>query len=361
MLLVCFITIVPWLHINAIRSTQNGDDSLSAEDIIKMYEDKETPEEESSNETDIEQTQFPEKDIMLHLISTVENQEVEQENSDAVDIHLDNDNETIKNKMEKFKDMLEQKEKLLQEKEEVIMEKNIEITTFKDEIESSERENAKKSEEIEILIASKNSLEEEVSSLKVKTMEESSKVEKVNNTLKNIFKEKDLLEKENQSLRGNSDPKKQDKETAADVKKKLNEKQKEINDLKVKNKKLADDLAEEQAKVNKENPNSLILSNLLKTRTAEVKRMEKEKETNVNKLNESHSKLKEAHDKLTKAEIKNTRLETEVSNLIEILGKKDEGSTVNPSLERNEDRQIFQTDGNQDTVGNPGKEMERED
>ena len=80
-----------------------------------------------------------------------------------------------------------------------------------------------------------------------------------------------------------NDPKKQENEgqNPMEMKKKLNEKQKEIADLKAKNKKLADDLAEEQAKVNEENPNSLILTNLLKTRTAELKRLEKEKENNA--------------------------------------------------------------------------------
>ena len=68
-----------------------------------------------------------------------------------------------------------------------------------------------------------------------------------------------------------NDPNKQENEgqNHVEMKKKVNEKQKEIADLKAKNKKLADDLAEEQTKVNKENPNSLILTNLLKTTTAE--------------------------------------------------------------------------------------------
>ena len=156
---------------------------------------------------------------------------------------------------------------------------------MKDEVESLEKENDKKSEEMEILIASNNSLDEEKLCLKLKLVEESKKVDKVNRTSKKIFKEKETFQKEvhnsrnvTESSKGSTNDKKEE-QNLADLKKKLNERQKEINNLKEKNKKLADDLAEEQSKENDVNPKSLILTNLLKTRTAEVKRIEKEKET----------------------------------------------------------------------------------
>ena len=76
------------------------------------------------------------------------------------------------------------------------------------------------------MIASKNSLEEEIYQWKVKTMDKSKKVDKVNFTLKKIFKEKDLLEKENLNLKMTNDPKKQENEgpNSVEMKKKLNEK-----------------------------------------------------------------------------------------------------------------------------------------
>ena len=285
---------------------------------------------------------------MLQLITTTEQEKNDVENSDAVILDEDDNIEKLKEELSKIKEACRQKDKIIQEKDDLVMEKQIEITTFKDEVETLEREVAKKDEEIELMIASKNSLDEEISQWKVKTMEESKKVEKVNFTLKKIFKEKDLLEKENLNLKKMNDPKKQENEgqNPVEMKKKLQEKQKENADLKAKNKKLADDLAEEQAKVNKENPNSLILTNLLKTRTAELKRLEKEKENNVKNMTEVQAKLKEINDKLNKAENKNTRLETEVDNLIEILDKKDQTNKEIPQKEKDDERQIFHMDGN---------------
>jgi hypothetical protein len=85
----------------------------------------------------------------------------------------------------------------------------------------------------------------------------------------------------------------------------------------------------------------------LKTRTAELKRLEKEKENNVKNMTESQSKLKEINDKLNKAENKNTRLETEVDNLIEIHGKKEQTNKEIPQREKEDERQIVRMDGNQ--------------
>ena len=105
----------------------------------------------------------------------------------------------MKAELKRLKSDMDGKDKLLIEKDELLMEKDIVITTMKDEVESLEKENDKKSEEIEILIASNNSLDEEKSSLKLKLLEESKKVDKVNNTLKKIFKEKETLQKEVQN------------------------------------------------------------------------------------------------------------------------------------------------------------------
>ena len=130
------------------------------------------------------------------------------------------------------------------------------------------------------------------------------------------------------------------------MKKKLTKKQKEITVLKERNKKLADDLAEEESKHVQNNPNNLILTNLLKSRTMEMKKIEKEKESLKKSLSESNSKLKEASDRVTKAETKSIRLETEVDNLIEILGKKDQVPKGGNATEVNEEEvQVFQPDG----------------
>ena len=229
-----------------------------------------------------------------------------------------------------MKSELEKAKNEIKEKDELLLSKDIVITTMKDEAESKEKEMCTKSEEI--LIASVNSLEEEKLSLKVKLLDESKKVEKANIAMKKIFKEKEALLKEKQNtmnktrLSNSTNSHTQDDPKIDDMKKKLNERQKEISSLKEMNKKLADDLAEEQSKSIDENPNRLILTNLLKTRTAEVKRIEKEKDKINKSFNESQSKLKEANDKVALIENKNIRLEKEVSNLVEILGKNENDS-----------------------------------
>ena len=322
------------------KSTQNADKTLSAEDIVKMYEEKEEQDEASENvETDHkenEQTLFPEKEVILEMLNTVDANE---------DLDVNQVCEIMKTEIETLKNLVKQKDKMISEKEENLVDKEITITTLKDEIEAAEKESEKKNEENEILIASVNSLEEEKSCLKVKVKEESTKVEKVNHTLKKIFKEKECLQKEGQNLKNTNKVDKKSENDDQGMKKKLSDKQKEINDLKEKNKKLADELAEKQEKSVQENPNNLILTNLLKTRTAEMKRIEKEKEKIQKKLDESESKLKETNIKLTKVENTNIRLESEVDNLVEILGKK---VPVKPNQTRESDEervQVFQMDG----------------
>jgi hypothetical protein len=331
------------------KSTQNGDKTLSAEEIIKLYEDKETSDnadEEPAKET--EQTLFPEKELMLQMVET--DGKVGQEGNDEKEL-VNEDNDAMGTaEIERLKILLKKKDEALLEKDEMILDKDIEITTLKDEVESSGKKNDKQSEEIEILIASVNSLEEEKSILKVNVVNESRKVEKLNHTLKKVFKEKECLQKETKNLA--KDNKERHESNTEDknetsLKKKALEKQKEITVLKERNKKLADDLAEEESRQVKENPNNLILTNLLKTRTAEMKRTEKEKENLQKTLTESNSQLKEANDKVIKAESINTRLETEVNNLIEILGKRDQDSRSKPNpVEQLQDVQFFQMDGN---------------
>ena len=56
---------------NVYKSTQNGDKTLSAEDIIKLYEDKENSDDDEAMPKDSEQTLFPEKEIYITFISQV--------------------------------------------------------------------------------------------------------------------------------------------------------------------------------------------------------------------------------------------------------------------------------------------------
>ena len=118
------------------QSTQNGHKSLSAEEILKIYEDKEMPDEESANVNDNEQTLFPEKEVMLQLITTTEQEENEQANNDDVVLDEDDNIEKLKDELTKMKEVLQLKDKILQEKDDLIMVKQIEITTFKDEVET---------------------------------------------------------------------------------------------------------------------------------------------------------------------------------------------------------------------------------
>ena len=58
------------------KSTQNGDKTLSAEEILKIYEEKDQADEEAesihevANENENENTLFPEKDVMLKLVTS---------------------------------------------------------------------------------------------------------------------------------------------------------------------------------------------------------------------------------------------------------------------------------------------------
>ena len=142
------------------KSTQNGDKTLSAEDIIKMYEDKETSDnddEESAKEN--EQTLYPEKELMLQMAQT--DGKVGQDGIDVVEPVNTDTNALNKNEIESLKELLKKKDEALLKKDEMMLDKDIEITTLKDEVESVGKKNEKQSEEIEILIASVNSLEEE--------------------------------------------------------------------------------------------------------------------------------------------------------------------------------------------------------
>ena len=155
------------------KSTQNGDKTLSAEEILKIYAEKDEEDEEVESIHEVanenENTLFPEKDVMLKLVT-------------SSDSDKKNDAETeTEETFEQIKVELEKAKNDIKEKDELLMSKDIEITTLKDEVESKEKEMCTKSEEMEILIASNNSLEEEKLSLKVKLLEESKKVEKVNN------------------------------------------------------------------------------------------------------------------------------------------------------------------------------------
>ena len=325
---------------NAHKSTQNGDKTLSAEDIMKIYEDKENSGEEEEETTNVgEQTIFPEHEMMIKLVESTKTSE-----EDLNDGGTSSGERSMKAELDNLKAEIKKKDETLMEKEERILEKDIEITTLKDEIESINKTVETKSEEMDVLIASVNSLEEEKSVMKVKLMKESKTVEKQNITMKKIFKEKECLQKENLSITKATKEGDDDEKSDSMLKKKLSEKQKEITMLKERNKKLADDLAEEQAN---ENPNNLILTNLLKTRTVEMRKIEKEKENLKKNLSETDSKLKEANDKVTKTEIKNTRLENEVNNMIEILGKKDSSvGNKPPSETREKEAQLYRPDGN---------------
>ena len=136
---------------------------MFAEDIIKLYEDKDQedgPDDELSRSNANEQTLFPEKDVMLELVESSTKETVEEVNSDE-ELESSDTHDQIKPELKHLKSVMEGKDKLIVEKDDILMDKDIEITTMKDEVESLEKENRKKSVEMEILIASNNSLDEE--------------------------------------------------------------------------------------------------------------------------------------------------------------------------------------------------------
>ena len=69
------------------KSTQNGEKTLSAEDIKKMYEDDSGKAEEETTK-EVEQTQFPEHEIMVRLIETAgKSKDVSDVNNDEDEIN----------------------------------------------------------------------------------------------------------------------------------------------------------------------------------------------------------------------------------------------------------------------------------
>jgi len=181
---------------NAHNSTQNGDKTLYVEDIMKIYEDKENSGEGEEETTNVgEQNIFPEHEMMIKMVESTKTSK-----EDLNDGGSSSGEKSMKAELDNLKAEIKKKDETLMEKEERILEKDIEITTLKDEIESINKTAETKSEEMDVMIASVNSLEEEKSIMKVKLMKESKTVEKQNIMMKKIFKEKECLQKENLSL-----------------------------------------------------------------------------------------------------------------------------------------------------------------
>ena len=121
--------------------------------------------------------------------------------------------------------------------------------------------------------------------------------------------------------------------TTSEAVKKLNENMKnktaEVNDIKAKNRKLAEELSEAQNKLNddtrtNDEPDKCVkLTKVISTKSKEITELKVENKNLTEKNNTLTNKLNEVSSKVTALEVKNTRLENQVENLIEAIGKKD--------------------------------------
>ena len=103
----------------APKSPQNGDRTLSAEEIVKMYEDKiideDEPSEQDPGSKAGEQTLFPENEIIVQMLN-------ESDKQNMKDV-----NQLMKTEIERLSEVVKEKDKKISENDDIMMEKDIEL------------------------------------------------------------------------------------------------------------------------------------------------------------------------------------------------------------------------------------------
>jgi chromosome segregation ATPase len=231
-----------------------ANNTKTTDDILKEYENLETDEESVSVE------EIPD-DTMDQIIASINENEANKEKIEEDSVRsnevatslLEDENNELKNTIKTLKIKLE-------ESEENSLKAQMEVSSLTEKTHQLEIDMQIKDDQNSILLGEKNSLE-------MKNYDAEARISKINAAIHKIYNEKEALKIiiDNQKTtigliqdKSPVSPTVGDKPTSAAVKK-LNDNMKsktaEVNDLKAKNKQLADELAELQNTVNNKSDN----------------------------------------------------------------------------------------------------------
>lgn len=309
-----------------VKSTQAIDDNPSAEEIAKMYESNLNLNEEEANA-------IPDNDTIDMVMKNIENEGDNKEDEKKDDKDEDNptddlftENVLLNAKLKSVEEIVSVKDRKLVEYEEQIETMQTDFTNLTKTVEELEQKNTLKNEEATILLAEKNSLDE----LRMNAEEKSLRFMK---TVEKLYKENNTLKKELQQkkttieLLNNGTPPTDD--TVKNLKDKLVEKTKKLDEANNDKKQLAKELAKAEDKLkagpSSENENGRVekLTNLLKVKKQETKTNQEEiKKIKLN-LTDLQEKLNTSTNKNATLEAQNTRLEKQCDSLLEALEKEE--------------------------------------
>ena len=311
--------------------------TVPVEDILRFYESGSS---EFINET-ATTTVIPD-DTMDDIMEDLEENRTKEaaEEPDSKD-DLFTENVLLKSKLKSAESLAKEKEQKSLETETSLIDANTEVTKLKEENRNLEEEIKLKNEENDLLVAEQNKLEENVT--------------RNNGGLQKMFQERTAMKSIIVNLKSTVELLKQgsNKDTVeivdVELKTKLDEKAKELEQANKDKRRLAKDLAEAQAK-DKATPGSiddgdkgLKLTNLLKNQKAETKKATDENKRLNTANKELQDKLNKANNELTKLESKSTRLEKQVDDLIETCGQKPKEINRRVSFENQKSSERSQT------------------
>ena len=306
--------------------------TVPVEDILRFYESGSS---EFINET-ATTTVIPDDTIDDIMEDLEENRTKEAaEEPDSKD-DLFTENVLLKSKLKSAESLAKEKEQKSLETETSLIDAKL-----KEENRNLEEEIKLKNEENDLLVAEQNKLEENVT--------------RNNGGLQKMFQERTAMKSIIVNLKSTVELLKQgsNKDTVeivdVELKTKLDEKAKELEQANKDKKRLAKVLAEAQAK-DKATPGSiddgdkgLKLTNLLKNQKAETKKATDENKRLNTANKELQDKLNKANNELTKLESKSTRLEKQVDDLIETCGQKPKEINRRVSFENQKSSERTQT------------------
>ena len=322
---------------NVVKSTQvPTEDNPGAEAIAKIYEESDLDLELDEHESSV----IPDDDTINLIMKNIECNDpkegtLEPVNEKAVENDCSEDlfteNTLLKSKLKSAEEVLKVKNTKFIELEEQMEVQNDDLNKLFKTVEDLKESNKVKNEEISVLLAGKNSLDE----LRMKSEE---KVVRFMKTVEKLYSENNKLKKEiekkNNTIElmndGKAPPNTNPSDATKKIQEKLTEKSKKLEDA-IKDKKiLAKDLAKAEEKLRSlpssecEDKRFEKLTALLKAKNKESKVSQDEIKRLSTTLNEVQEKINVANNKNSTLEAKNVRLEKQCDDLLEALEKDEE-------------------------------------
>ena len=318
-----------------VKSTQVTEENPGAEEIAKMYE-------ESDTDMNLDEAiTIPDNDTIDMIMKSYENEDLNPDDGEKNDEEKDNpgddlftENVLLKSKLKSAKENIKTKDSKISECEEQMELMTTEISNQTKTADDLVVKMRLKNEEASLLIAEKNSLDE----LRMKAEEKTVRFMK---TVEKLYQEKNILKKELDKKKNTIDlmnkgtsPATDTDDSVKDIKDKLKEKTKKLEEANNEKKRLARDLAKAEDKLKdvptSDNENGRVekLANLLKVKKRECKTNQDElKKVNLT-LSKLQEKLNTSTNKTTTLEAKNIRLEKQCDDLLEALEKEETVETV---------------------------------